>query len=104
MLARLIDGFSERMQKAVDAQDYEELRMLDSACLRFMSENLPPQQLDEAALLAVKDSLERLQSIYRVAVSNCIAARDAAQTELQSVGRARRNTIQYLDVARNIGG
>ena len=103
MLAQLIDGFNERMQRAIEARDYEELRTLDIACLRFMSQNLPPKQLDEAGLLAVKDSLERLQKTYRTAVTTCTAARDSVQEELQAAGRGRRNTIQYLDVARNLG-
>lgn len=103
MLAGLIDGFNDAMQKAIEARDYDELRTLDAVCLRFMSDNLPPKDLDDAALLAVKDSLERLQKTYRVAVKTCMATRDAVQQELHAVGRGRRNTIQYLDVASNIG-
>lgn len=103
MLARLIDGFNDRMQEAIDACDYEELRTLDAACVRFMSDNLPPSGLSDVALLEVKDSLERLQKTYRVAVALCTEARDAVQQELHAAGRGRRNAIQYLDVARNIG-
>ncbi|HVK99963.1 MAG TPA: hypothetical protein VM553_09130 [Dongiaceae bacterium] len=102
MLVQVIDGFNERMQKATEAQDYEQLRLLDAACLRFMSNNLPPRAQDEAELRAVKDSLERLQLTYREAVKACLAAKNEAHQELHSVGRSRRNAIQYLDVARNI--
>lgn len=103
MLTQVIDGFNERMQRAIEARDYEELHLLDAACLRYMSENLQPQQLDADVLTAVKDSLERLQKTYRAAVNSCTAARDDAQRELHAAGRGRRNAIQYLDVARNLG-
>lgn len=104
MLVQVLDGFNSRMQNAIDAQDYEELRLLDSACLRFMSENLPPRNLDDSGLQAVKDSLQRLHKTYRAAVTLCEAARDETRQQLQTAGRGRRNAIQYLSVAQNIGG
>lgn len=103
MLVQVIEGFNDKIQQALQAGNYDELRLLDAACLRFMSENLPPRDLDNAALLAVNDSLDRLRSTYRLAVQACTAARDAAAQELQQAGRGRRNTHQYLDVARQFG-
>lgn len=104
MLVQVIEGFNDKMQQAIQTRNYDELRLLDAACLRFMSENLPPSDLDNAALLAVNDSLDRLRTTYRMAVQACTAARDAAAQELQQAGRGRRNTHQYLDVARQLGG
>lgn len=103
MLCRVIDEFTERMLKAIEARDFEELSLLDAACLRFMSSNLPTQEQDSEALAAIHASLERLRETYRSAVKNCVAAQEGLQQELQSAGRGRRNANQYLDVASNIG-
>ena len=103
MLIQVINGFTERMQKAIAAQDYEELRVLDTACLRFMSEHLPPAGLNESEMVQLESSLRDLQSAYRSAVAICEAEREQLQTEIHSAGRGHRNAVQYLSVARNLG-
>lgn len=104
MFAHVIDGLNARLKQAIAAGDYEEVRLVDLACVRFMNENLPPPQgTDAAELQAVMDSLARLSATYGEARDNCTAARNDLQQALQTAGHNRRNTLRYLDVARNLG-
>ena len=103
MLVDVIDGFTARMLKAIEDNDFDELRSLDAACLRFLQEHLSPSELDEKELEQVMASLQRLKTTYVNAVANCTAARDQLRDSIQATGRGRRNAVQYLDVARNLG-
>lgn len=103
MLTQVISGFVERMRKAIADQNYEELRVLDTACLRFMSEHLPPQGLNDVELADLEASLLELQAVYRKAVETCEAEKEQLQAQLHSAGRGYRNAVQYLSVARNFG-
>ncbi len=103
MLAMVIDGMNDRMKLAIAAGDFDMVRDLDAACIRFLQANLPPQNIDGEELPGVMESLARLQATYNEAKQCCIAARNELQQSLQSTGHNRRNTLQYLNVARNLG-
>jgi len=103
MFSEVIDGFTARIRQAIAAKDYDELRQLDSACLRYLSENSPATIADESLLPQIMASLDNLRVAYRDAVTVCTAARDQVGRSLQTAGRGRRNAGQYLDVARNLG-
>lgn len=103
MLCQVIDGFSDRMQQAINVADYAELGVLDSACVRFLRDHLPPRDIRGDEWIQVQDSLERLQTVYRQAVQACEQAKEKTQQELHSAGRGRRNMIEYLSVARQLG-
>jgi len=103
MLAQLIDGLNSRLKQAMDSGDYDEVRTVDSACLRFLQENLPPTANDADELAAIMESLQRLRATYGEAVTVCVTARNELQDSLQTAGQGHRNTLRYLDVARNLG-
>lgn len=103
MLIQVLDGFNERLQKALSEKNYDEIRALDSACLRYMSDHLSPAEMDEGNKVKLKECLQRLQDTYRQAMQACVTVREEVEQELHTIGRSRNNTVQYLNVARNIG-
>ncbi len=103
MLTALIDGFTERFQAAISGCDYSQLKLLDTACSRFLADNLPARDMSHDELLVLHDSLSRLYESYRAALKCCASAQESIQKELQQAGRSRRNTHHYLDVASNYG-
>lgn len=103
MLAQVIDGLNGRLKQAMESGDYDEVRAVDSACLRFLQENLPPSGSDADELSTLMESLQRLRATYGEAVTVCVTARSELQDSLQAAGQGHRNTLRYLDVARNLG-
>lgn len=101
-LAQLIKGFEARLKQAAECHDYDEVQAIDAACLRFMQENLPPNTTDQAELADIMASLTDLHRTYGETVRQCVDARNQIQQELQTLGHNHRNTLQYLDIARNL--
>lgn len=103
MIAQIIDGFSAKLKKAMDDGDYEEIRRIDLACVRFMDENLKnANQGDLDELQALMSSLAMLNKTYEDVRNGCASVRDDLQQALQSLGNNHRNARTYLDVARNL--
>lgn len=122
MLHQLIDGFYARMQVALEQKDYEELSCLDAAFSQMMREN-PLSGLSHSGLShsdlaqgdnassestgdcgdpkAIYDSLQKIAELYKSAVTLCLEERERLKHELNSIGRAHRNTDAYLTVAGN---
>lgn len=103
MLIQVLEGFNERMLQALNAGNYDEIRVLDSACLRYMSDHLSPTDMGEEDMLKLKECLERLQNTYRQAIQACQAVKEEVAQELHKIGKNRNSTVQYLNVARNMG-
>lgn len=103
MLAQVIEGLNAKMKQAIAAGDYEEVRAIDLACVRFLQDNLPAKDTAAEELQDVMESLTRLRATYGEAMNNCMAARNELQQALQTAGQNHRNTLRYLDVARNLG-
>lgn len=100
MLVQLIDGFHSKMRAAFQAQDYEELKVLDAAFVSMMKARAA-EGYDPTQAQALMASIQNIQAFYKEAEKACIQERDQLKQDIKKVGTAHRNTQAYLSVASN---
>ncbi len=99
MLIQQVDRFCLQLASLRASGDFEELKNLQQGCDDFLRRNLPvPVDSPDFGpeLLRV---MEQLLEQYRLAMEAVVSARQELEIQLQSAGRSRAQTNQYLTVA-----
>ena len=102
MLIEQVERFCLQLGMLRAASDFEQLQKLQQECDHFLRRYLPvPVDSPDFGpeLLRV---MEQLLEQYRLAMEAVVAARQELETQLQSAGRSRAQTNQYLAVASHL--
>lgn len=94
-----VDSLANQLEGALRNEDWEKVQGIDEDLRRhFAAYSRLTDELDTAQTNLLRDSMQRLISLYKQAIVCCEAHRDSIRDELQGVQKGRKGVKAYQAV------
>ncbi len=103
MLADKLAEYSDLIETALATADLEQVQDLTHSADLYLHKHLPLSDTNQVDIAELTAAMERLSSQFQAAMLLVEAARKDAHSQLQLLGKSKKNTNKYLDIARNFG-